>query len=130
MPARQLLQCIPVLLIQCFCIAQFVDNQPVQYGLVDLVLGAMLLPEAVVGAANIGDPFAAFQVGTLAEHGSAAVLTAEKSTVAQDLLRGRGAYIQPFPLRQHHLRLFPQFRRDDRREIVFMAELFLSLIHI
>ena len=67
-------------------------------GLVDLVLGAMLLPEAIVGTANIGDPFTAFQMDALAEHGSAAVLAAEKSTVAQDLLRGRSAHVQPFPL--------------------------------
>ena len=58
----------------------------------------MLLPEAVVGAANIGDPFAAFQVDALTEHGSAAVLAAQKPTVAQDLLRGRSAHVQPFPL--------------------------------
>ena len=87
----------------------------------------MLLAEAVVGAANIGDPFTTFQMDALAEHGSAAVLAAEKSTVAQDLLRGRGAHVQPFPLRQHHLRLLPQLRRDDRREIVFMTKLFFRL---
>ena len=63
----------------------------------------------------------------LAEHGSAAVLAAEKSTVAQDLLRGRGAHVQPFPLRQHHLRLLPQLRRDDRREVIFMTKLFFRL---
>ena len=87
----------------------------------------MLLAEAVVGAANIGDPFTAFQMDALAEHGSAAVLAAEKSTVAQDLLRGCGAHVQPFPLRQHHLRLLPQLRRDDRREVIFMTELFFRL---
>ena len=87
----------------------------------------MLLAEAVVGAANIGDPFTAFQMDALAEHGSAAVLAAEKSTVAQDLLRGRGAHVQPFPLRQHHLRLLPQLRRDDRREVILVTKLFFRL---
>ena len=87
----------------------------------------MLLPEAVVGAANIGDPFAAFQMDAPAEHDPAAVSAAQESAVTQDLLRGRGAHVQPFPLRQHHLRLLPQLRRDDRREVIFMTELFFRL---
>ena len=62
------------------------------------MLGAMLLAIAVVGAASIDDPFAAFQMDALTEHGSAAVLAAQEPTVAQDLLRGRSAHVQPFPL--------------------------------
>ena len=60
-PVRdQMLQRIPVLLIQHLGIFEFVHDQPVQYGLVDLVLRAVFLAIAVVGAANIDDPFSVF----------------------------------------------------------------------
>ena len=74
-----------------------IEGNPIP-SFVDLVLGAMLLPEAVVGAANIGDPFAAFQMDAPAEHDPAAVLAAEQTAISKDSLARRRSNMALFPL--------------------------------
>lgn len=67
----------PVFLIHFLCSQDLRADQSVQCFLVHHVRGAVFFAIPMVGVADIGDPFSAFQLDTFPDKGSATILAAE-----------------------------------------------------
>lgn len=77
----------------------------------------------MVGVADIGDPFPAFQLNALPNKGSATVLAAKQSAVPEDTAVGTSTDIFLFALCKERLRLFPYLTSYNYWQIIFMPEL-------
>ena len=87
----------------------------------------MFLAIPMVGVADIGDPFPAFQLNALPDKGSATVLTAKQSAVPEDAPVGARTDIFLFALCKERLRLLPYLTGHDHWQIIFMPELLLQV---
>ena len=81
----------------------------------------------MVGVADIGDPFPAFQLNALPNKGSATVLAAKQSAVPEDTAVGTSTDIFLFALCKERLRLLPYLTGYDYWQIILMSELLLRV---
>ena len=79
----------------------------------------------MVGVADIGDPFPAFQLNAFPDKGSATVLAAKQSTVPEYAPVGARTNIFLFAFCKERLCLFPYLTSHDYWQIILMSELLL-----
>ncbi len=81
----------------------------------------------MVGVADIGDPFPAFQLDSFSDKGSATVLAAKQSAVPENAPVGTRTDIFLFALCKERLRLLLYLTSHDHWQIILMPELLLRV---